>query len=158
MIAVYAGSFDPITVGHLDIIQRASRLFEILIVGIGTNSLKTPMLNAGERSALVTETCKGIPNVKVDIFSGLLVDFCGMSKAGAIVRGFRALTDFETELGMAHVNYELAPNIETVFLATKPNNSFVASSVVREIAKYKGNISAFVTPNVASYLARKLSG
>jgi pantetheine-phosphate adenylyltransferase len=158
MIAVYAGSFDPVTIGHLDIIQRASRIFENLLVGIGTSSSKTPMLNAGERAALVSETCRGITNVKVDIFSGLLVDFCKMAKASVIVRGFRAVSDFETELAMAHVNYELDPDIETVFLPTKAKNSFVSSSVVREIARYGGDISSFVPPNVVAVLKRKLSG
>lgn len=157
MLAIYAGSFDPVTIGHLDIIQRASRIFEGLIVGVGTNSSKSPLLDSGERASLVSEACRGITNVKVEIFSGLLVDFCKMAKASIIVRGFRAVSDFETELGMAHVNYELDPSIDTIFLPTKTKNSFVSSSVVREVAKFKGDISAFVPPNVADYLMRKLS-
>ena len=157
MIAVYAGSFDPPTTGHLDIIQRASRVFEELVVGIGTNSSKLPLLNAGERSTLVTDACKGLDNVSVTIFGGLLVDYCNTIKATVIVRGLRAVTDFEAELAAAHTNHKLHPEIDTFFLVTQPENSFVSSSMVKEVAMYGGEVSSFVPPNVVAALKRRLS-
>lgn len=158
MIAVYPGSFDPITVGHLDLIQRSSRLFSDIVVGIGTNSLKTPLFNAGERASLVKEACAGIDNVKVEIFGGLLVNFCKSIDCRVIVRGLRVLTDFEAELAMDHVNHMLDPDIETVYLGTRAESSFVSSSMVREIARHGGNITPLVPANVAAALKRKLSG
>jgi pantetheine-phosphate adenylyltransferase len=157
MIAIYAGSFDPITVGHLDVIQRASRLFEKLVVGVGTNSAKAPFLNSGDRRLLIQEACSELMNVEVDIFNGLLVEYCKKVGATVIVRGLRAVSDFEAELAMAHVNYMLSPDIETIFLDTKASNSFISSSMVKEIAKNKGDFSKLVPPNVAAYLVRKLS-
>lgn len=158
MIAVYAGSFDPITVGHLDIIKRSSSLFGGLVVGVGTNSAKSPLLTAGERQMLIKEACADLENIKVDIFSGLLVEYCKSVGAGVIVRGLRATSDFESELAMAHVNYILNPSIETVFLDTKAANSFISSSTVKEIARNKGDFSKLVPPNVEVYLTRKLRG
>ena len=160
MIAIYAGTFDPPTNGHADIIQRASRVFDELIVGVGTNIGKNPLFNAGERSDLVRKISDnlGLKNVKVVIFSGLLVDFCREEKAGVIVRGLRAVTDFEAELAMAHTNSKLEKSIETFFLVTSPENSFVSSSMVREVARFKGDISSFVPPVVESAMKRKLAG
>jgi pantetheine-phosphate adenylyltransferase len=158
MIAVYAGSFDPPTNGHLDIIRRASRVFDTLIVGIGTNSSKSPLLNAGERASLVEASCEDLSNVSVKIFSGLLVTFCKEIGAAVIVRGLRAVTDFEAELALAHTNHKLYPEIDTFFLVTQPENSFVSSSMVKEVAKYGGDISSFVPSNVMASLKRKLSG
>jgi pantetheine-phosphate adenylyltransferase len=158
MKAVYAGSFDPPTTGHLDIIQRASRVFDELIVGIGTNSSKTPLFNAGERSILVTDACTGLSNVTVVIFRGLLVDYCKKVEAPIIVRGLRAVSDFEAELAQAHTNHKLHPEVDTFFLVTQPENSFVSSSMVREVAKLGGDISPFVPLNVVAALKRKLSG
>jgi len=158
MIAVYAGSFDPVTVGHWDIIQRSSKLFGGLIVGVGTNSAKSPLLTAGERQMLIKEACADLENIKVDIFSGLLVEYCKSVGAEVIVRGLRAVSDFEAELAMAHVNYMLNPNIETVFLDTKASNSFISSSMVKEIARNNGDFSKLVPKNVESYITRKLRG
>lgn len=158
MRAVYAGSFDPPTNGHLDIIQRASRVFDNLVVGIGTNSSKTPLFNAGERATLVTDACKGLNNVSVMIFRGLLVNYCKEVGASVIVRGLRAVSDFEAELAQAHTNHKLHPEIDTFFLVTQPENSFVSSSMVREVARFEGDISSFVPPNVVVALKRKLSG
>jgi pantetheine-phosphate adenylyltransferase len=158
MIAVYAGSFDPITVGHLDVIQRSSKLFENLVVGVGTNSAKSPLLTAGERQLVIREACSDLSNVTVNIFSGLLVNYCKEIGASVIVRGLRAVSDFEAELAMAHVNYMLDPEIETVFLDTKANNSFISSSMVKEIARNKGDFSKLVPPNVEVFLIRKLRG
>ena len=160
MKAVYAGSFDPPTNGHLDIIQRASRVFDELIVGIGTNSSKLPLLNAGERSTLVTDACRnlGLTNVTVTIFKGLLVEYCKEVEAKIIVRGLRALSDFEAELALAHTNHKLHPEVDTFFLVTQPENSFVSSSMVKEVAKHGGDISSFVPANVILALKRKLTG
>lgn len=158
MKAVYAGSFDPPSNGHLDIIQRASRVFEELIVGIGTNSSKIPLFNAGERFTLVTDACKGLGNVSVTIFLGLLVDYCKEIEATVIVRGLRAVSDFEAKLVLAHTNHKLHHEIDTFFLVTQPENSFVSSSMVREIARHGGNITPLVPANVAAALKRKLSG
>jgi pantetheine-phosphate adenylyltransferase len=158
MKAIYAGSFDPPTNGHLDIIQRASRVFDELIVGIGTNSSKTPLFNAGERSTLVTDTCKDLSNVTVAIFRGLLVNYCKEIGATIIVRGLRAVSDFEAELALAHTNHKLHPEIDTFFLVTQPENSFVSSSMVKEVSRHGGDISSFVPPNVVTALKRKLSG
>lgn len=158
MKAVYAGSFDPPTNGHLDIIQRASRIFDELIVGIGTNSSKEPLFNAGQRTTLVVDACTGFSNVSVIIFHGLLVDYCKEVGASVIVRGLRAVSDFEAELAQAHTNHKLHPEIDTFFLVTKPENSFVSSSMVREVARFGGDISSFVPPNVVGALKRKLFG
>lgn len=160
MKAVYAGSFDPPTNGHLDIIQRASRVFDKLIVGIGTNSSKLPFLNAGERATLVTDACASLKltNVSVSIFNGLLVNYCREVKATVIVRGLRAVSDFEAELALAHTNHKLYPDIDTFFLVTQPENSFVSSSMVREVARLGGDFSFFVPNNVVITVKRKLSG
>lgn len=158
MKAMYAGSFDPPTTGHLDIIQRASRVFDELVVGIGTNSSKTPLFNAGERSTLVTGACTGLSNVSVVIFQGLLTDYCKEAGVKVIVRGLRAVSDFEAELALAHTNHKLHPGVDTFFLVTQPENSFVSSSMVREVARFGGDISSFVPPNVATALKKKLSG
>lgn len=160
MKAVYAGSFDPLTNGHLDIIQRASLVFNKLVVGIGTNSSKVPFFNAGERSTLVTDACVdlGLTNVSVSIFNGLLVNYCKAISATVIVRGLRAVSDFEAELALAHTNHKLYPNIDTFFLVTQPENSFVSSSMVREVARHGGDFSSFVPTNVVTAMKRKLSG
>ncbi len=158
MIAVYAGTFDPPTNGHRDVIVRASKVFEELAVGIGTGSGKTPLFIGGERLDLMRHICLDLPNVKVTLFQGLLVDFCRSIKAGVIVRGLRTVTDFEAELAMAHTNKVLAPEIDTFFLGATTNDSFVSSSMVREVARYNGDISKFVDPMVASALMRKLRG
>jgi len=158
MKAVYAGSFDPPTNGHLDVIQVASEVFEELVVGIGTNSSKTPLFNAGERSTLITDACRGLSNVTVGIFKGLLINYCVEIGASVIVRGLRSLSDYEAELAMSHTNGRLNPKIRTVLIPTRPDNSFVASSIVREISRYGGDVSSLVPPNVVVALKRKLAG
>jgi len=135
-------------------------VFDELIVGIGTNSSKLSFLNAGERSTLVTDACASLKltNVSVSIFSGLLVNYCREIGANVIVRGLRAVSDFEAELALAHTNHKLYPDIDTFFLVTQPENSFVSSSMVKEVARHGGDISSFVPANVVTAMKRKLSG
>lgn len=152
-VAVYAGSFDPPTLGHEDIVQRAAPLFDALYVGIGTNPSKPGFMSVDDRLELLRQSFADIPNVCVAQFSGkLLVKFCDMCAARFIVRGVRNATDFEYEQSIAHANKTQNPDIETIVLMTKPSLSFVSSSAVREIAKYKGDLSQFVSPHVAHRL------
>jgi pantetheine-phosphate adenylyltransferase len=154
-VAVYAGSFDPATLGHLDLIERASALFENVIVAIGVHPTKNPLFTAAERVALLEEITKHLPNVTVDSFGGLLIHYCLSKGAGIIVRGLRVTTDFEYELQNAHANADLAPNVDTVFLPTRTRHGFVSSSLVREIASHGGDVSRYAPPVVCEALARK---
>ena len=151
-VAVYAGSFDPVTLGHEDIVKRAAPMFDTLYVGLGVNSSKTPFIPTADRLALLRESFSPLENVVVTSFDGLLVNFCRTCSAQFIVRGIRAMTDFEYEQVIAHANKTQAPDIETVFLVTSPHLSYVSSSVVRELVKHKGDISHFVSPHVAKRL------
>lgn len=157
MIAIYAGSLDPITYGHFDVILRAARIFDEVVVGIGigTNGSKNSLFIPGERQELARAVCSEIGNVRVEIFKDLLVTFCKREGADVIVRGFRAVSDFEYELGVAHVNGQLDPSIETVFLPTKPKYSFISSSTVKDIAKHGGPLDYYVHPVVATALRKK---
>jgi pantetheine-phosphate adenylyltransferase len=155
MIAIYAGSLDPITYGHFDVILRAARIFDEVVVGIGTNGSKNSLFIPGERQELARAVCSEIGNVRVEIFKDLLVTFCKREGADIIVRGFRAVSDFEYELGVAHVNGQLDPNIETVFLPTKPKYSFISSSTVKDIASHGGPLDYYVHPIVATALRKK---
>jgi pantetheine-phosphate adenylyltransferase len=155
MDAIYAGSFDPPTLGHEDIIHRASKVFNKLWVGIGTNSSKTPFLSTDERKFLLMEICKDLPNVEVIVFGGLLVSVCKLMKIGIMVRGLRASLDFESELSMAHVNRKLNPDVDTMFLVTETENSFVSSSMVKEVLRHGGDISSFVSEGVEIYLQNR---
>lgn len=147
-IAVYPGSFDPVTLGHIDIISRSSILFDKLIVGVLNNSSKIPLFSAEERVNMIKDAVSEYPNVEVQSFDGLLVDFARMCHATAVVRGLRAVTDFEYELQMAQTNHIIAPDIDTIFLTTNLNYAYLSSSVVKEVARYGGDISKFVTPQV----------
>ena len=153
--AVYPGSFDPVTKGHLDIIKRAARMFDKLIVGVLVNSAKTPLFTIEERVELLRECCKDIPNVEVQSFEGLTVNFAKANHATVMVRGLRAVTDFENEIQLAQTNHALLPGIETVFLATSIKWSYLSSTVVREAAHYGHDVSKFVTPNVEAALLKK---
>jgi len=157
-IAVYAGSFDPVTLGHQDLILRASQRFDIVYVGIGINSAKTPFFLPGERKALLEIVCSGITNVKIDIFDGLLVKYCERVQAGTIIRGLRSVSDFESELAIAHVNAQQDREVETFFLAARPEHAFISSSVARELAKHGGNLEYYVHPEVAKAMKKKASG
>ena len=152
---MYPGSFDPVTRGHLDIIKRASRMFDKLIVAVLNNSAKTPLFTVEQRVEMLRECCKDMPNVEVDSFNGLTVSFAKQKKATVMVRGLRAVTDFENEIQLAHTNYAMMPEIETMFLATAIQWSYLSSTIVREAAHYGQDVSRFVTPNVEQALIAK---
>ena len=142
--AIYPGSFDPVTYGHLDIIERSSKLVDELIVGVLNNNAKTPLFSVEERVKMLEEVTKDIENVKVVPFEGLLIDFAEKMDAGMVVRGLRAITDFENELKMAQTNHKLSPKVETVFLTTSLEYAYLSSTVVKEVAAFGGDISQFV--------------
>lgn len=154
-IAVYPGSFDPVTLGHMDIISRSSKLFDKLIVGVLVNSSKVPLFSAEERVNMIKGVVSEYPNVEVQAFDGLLVEFAKMCKATAVVRGLRAVTDFEYELQMSQTNHIIAPDIDTIFLTTNLNYAYLSSSVVKEVARYGGDISKFVAPEVRKQVMEK---
>ncbi len=153
--AMYPGSFDPVTNGHLDIIRRASRMFDKLIVAVLVNSAKTPLFTVEERVALLRECCKEMPNVEVASFDGLTVRFAKQKNATVMVRGLRAVTDFENEIQLAHTNYAMMPEIETIFLSTAIKWSYLSSTIVREAAHYGQDVSRFVPPYVEKALLAK---
>jgi len=157
-IAVYPGSFDPITKGHLDIIMRGSKLFDRLIVAVLKNQSKKSMFSIDERVDMLKQIARDIPNVEVDMFSGLLVDYCKDRKVNAIIRGLRAISDFEYELQMAQMNRQLNQEVETIFLTTSTQFSFLSSSLVKEVASLNGDISEFVPDIVLTELNKKLKG
>lgn len=151
-VAVYAGSFDPITDGHFDIISRASSVFDTLVVGVGFNSRKKYFFTPEQRIQLIREVCESLPNIQVVEFNGLLVDFCHKLGIKVIIRGLRAVSDFESEMGIAHTNAQIDPEIDTFFLPTKPKYSFVSSSTVKELALYGADTSYYVHQAVARAL------
>ena len=156
-IAVYAGSFDPATLGHLDLIERASALFENVIVAVGVHPTKHPLFSSEERLALLRGITEHLPNVSVDSFDGLLIDYCTRKGAGVIVRGLRVTTDFEYELQIAHANADLAPQVDTVFLPSRTRHGFVSASLVREIASHGGDVSRYAPASVAEALRQKFA-
>ncbi len=153
--AIYPGSFDPVTRGHLDIIKRSAHMFDKLIVAVLINSAKTPLFTTEERVAMLRECCANIPNVEVKSFNGLTVNFAKANHATVMVRGLRAVTDFENEIQLAQTNHALMPGIETVFLATSIKWSYLSSTVVREAAHYGHDVSKFVPANVEAALVKK---
>ncbi len=154
-IGVYPGSFDPATNGHLDIITRSSKLVDHLIVGVLKNGQKTPLFSTEERVKLLKEVTKEIDNVEIECFSGLLVDFVRGKKADVIIRGFRAISDYEYEIQLAQTNHSLAEDIETIFLVTRNEFSFLSSSIVKEVAKFGGDVSKLVPTVVGDSLYEK---
>lgn len=142
--AIYPGSFDPITFGHLDIIERSSKIVDELVIGVLHNSAKNSLFSLDERVSMIRETTGHLPNVKVGSFNGLLVDYMKEIDASIIIRGLRAVTDFEYELQIAQTNHVQDENIETIFLTTNLNYSYLSSTVVKEFASYGGDISKFV--------------
>lgn len=156
-IAICPGSFDPPTSGHIDIIERASKIFDHLIVTVAINPAKTPLFTIEERVEMLKESTKHLPNVEIDSFQGLLVEYAKKRGAKVIVKGLRAITDFEYEFQMALINKKLAEDIETVFLMTKAEESFLSSSIVKELASLKGNVKGLVPENVEKKLLEKFN-
>jgi pantetheine-phosphate adenylyltransferase len=154
-LAIYAGSFDPVTNGHLDLVDRVSRLFPQIIVAVGVNPARTPLLSTEERVELLTEVCHPYSNVRVETFDGLLIDFARRVGARIIVRGLRAGSDFEYELQIAHSNADLAPELDTLFLPTRTNYGFISASLVRELARHDGEIERYAPRNVCVALRKK---
>lgn len=156
-IAIYPGSFDPVTRGHMDIIERASKTVDHLIVGVLVNSAKSPLFTVEERVALLKQVTAQYPNVEIHSFEGLLVDFARASGAHILIRGLRAVTDFEYELQMSQTNHKLASNVETMFLTTSIEYSYLSSTTVKEIAAFGGDVSQFVPEAVAEELKKKMN-
>lgn len=156
-IAIYPGTFDPITNGHVDVVTRAAPLFDKLILGIAESTTKSTAFNLSERVGLAESVLKGISNVKVETFSGLMVDFARASGASVVLRGLRAVSDFEYEFQLAGMNRQLLPNVETMFLPTSEKYTYISSSLVREIARYNGEVGSFVDPIVEKALQDKFS-
>ena len=155
--AVCPGSFDPVTNGHLDIVARAATLADEVVVAVGVNASKNRLFAAEERIDMLRQACAGFTNVRVDSFSGLLTTFCGDHDIQAIVKGLRAVSDFDYELQMAQMNASLAPGLETVFVPTSPEYSFLASSLVKEVAAFGGDVSALVPGFVNERLLARLA-
>jgi pantetheine-phosphate adenylyltransferase len=151
---IYPGTFDPITYGHLDVLARAARIFDHVTVAIAENPEKAPLFTAAERFAMVRASAVQFPNVTVVAFDGLLVDFAKAQKADAIIRGLRALSDFEFEFNMALMNRHLQPLIETLFVMPNEQFSYTSSSLVKQVAMYGGDVTHFVPPNVAAELKK----
>ncbi|QIK36917.1 pantetheine-phosphate adenylyltransferase [Caldichromatium japonicum] len=149
---VYPGTFDPITNGHVDLIQRAARLFDRVIVAVAADTHKTPVFSTAERVELVRASLNSHPHVEVQSFSGLLVNFVRLQGAKVIMRGLRAVSDFEYEFQLAGMNRRMAPDIETLFLMPAEQYAYISSSLVREIARLQGDVSSFVTPQVQAAL------
>lgn len=154
--AVYPGSFDPVTYGHLDIIERGSKFFDEVIVGVLQNSAKSPLFSVEERVNILKEVTKNLPNVTICAFEGLSVNFARENQANVILRGLRAVTDFEYELQMAQTNHVLAPDVDTVFLTTRLEYAYLSSTIVKEVAQFQGDISKFVPPESMRAIQSKL--
>lgn len=155
--AVCPGSFDPITYGHLDIIERAAAHFDHVVIAVLENRTKSSLFTVQERIKMITQVCVSIPNVSVDSWSGLLVDYCKTNSIQAIVKGLRAVTDFDYELQMAQVNLQ-GSGVETMFMATAPSHSFLSSSLVKELAHYGGDVSTMVPSSINEALKLRVAG
>lgn len=150
--AIYPGSFDPLTNGHLSLIQRGLAVFDKIIVSIAVNPKKTPLFTVDERKGFIREALKNDPRVEVDDFQGLLVDYARRKKVGVVLRGLRAVSDFEFEFQMANMNRSLSPDLETVFMMTGEDYFYISSNLVREVAAFDGDVSGFVPANVLAAL------
>lgn len=153
-IALYPGSFDPITNGHLDVLERASRMFDSVVIAVLNHPNKKAFLSVDERVNLIKETIKDMENVEVDSFNGLTVEYARKIGAKFLIRGLRTITDFEYEIQLCQTNHVIAPEIDTVFVSTKPENNFISSSMVKELSNLKSDISKFVPKHVAEYLKK----
>ena len=156
-LAICPGSFDPLTNGHLDIIRRGSKIFDEVIIAIFNNQSKTPLFSVEERIDLIKKATIDIPNVRVDVSEGLLVDYAQEQQAHAILRGLRAVSDFEYEMQITSMNKRLEPHVETLFMMTNNQYSFLSSSIVKEVARYHGNIKGLVPKVVEEALLNKFS-
>ena len=156
-IAIYPGSFDPITKGHLDVLQTGAEIFDKVIIAVSNNSAKNAFLSVEERVALIKECTKDMSNVEVDFFDGLTINYAKSKNAKILLRGLRAVSDFEYEMQLSQTNSSLSDGIKTVFLTTRPKYNFISSSTVKEIIKYNGDISKFVPESVNLYLKNKCS-
>lgn len=154
--AVYPGSFDPVTFGHLDVIARSAKMVDELIVGVLKNNSKSPLFSIEERVKILEKTVENIPNVRIVPFEGLLVEFVRQMEAKLVIRGLRAITDFEYELQMAQTNHKLEPEMETVFLTTSLEYSYLSSTTVKEVAAFGGDISQFVPEIVIEQIQQKM--
>lgn len=154
--AIYPGSFDPVTNGHLEIIRRASKLFDKLIVLVSVNATKKPSFTAEERATLLRKVCYDIPNVEIDTFDGLIVDYFDAHDCDIIVKGLRAMSDFESEFQMAHINKHLCEKAETVFLCADSESTYLSSSMVKQIASFGGDIKAFVPAPIVDDIKKRL--
>lgn len=154
---IYPGSFDPLTNGHLDVIQRATKLFNKVIVAVAQNDSKNPLFNLSERVALAKQATTHLPNVEVDSFDGLLVNYVESRGGQAVVRGLRAISDFEFEFQLALMNRKLNERVETIFMMPKDTYTFLSSRIVKEIARLGGDVSSFVPAHVQTALKSKLS-
>ncbi len=153
--AIYPGSFDPVTYGHLDIIVRASKVVDELIIGVLVNKQKKPLFSMEERLFMIRETTRGIPNVRVQTFEGLTIDFARENDARLIIRGLRAVTDFESEMQIAQTNHSIDPEIDTIFFTTSLEYAFLSSTIAREVAYYGSDVSKLVPPVVAEQFQKK---
>ncbi|MDQ0059616.1 pantetheine-phosphate adenylyltransferase [Paenibacillus harenae] len=154
-VAVYPGSFDPVTYGHLDIIRRSAKLYDRLIVAVLNNTSKNPLFTVEERKQLLAEVTQDLPNVEIDSFRDLLVRFMKSRQANVIIRGIRSVTDFEYELQLASTNHLLDNEIDTIFMMTNPKYSYLSSSIVKEIAQFDGEVKELVPPAVERELRKK---
>ena len=157
VVALYPGTFDPVTYGHLDVIRRAARLFDKVIMGVSVNPKKEPLFSTDDRVAMLREACREMPNVEVQVVPALVVDFAREANAQVIVRGLRAVTDFEFELQMASTNRALAPEVETIFFTPAPEYHYLSASTVCDIARFGGPVSEFVPPHVERLLKERLA-
>lgn len=155
--AIYPGTFDPITYGHLDVLERAAKMFDTVIISVAESSRKNTLFSAEERTGVIRKVVRKTGNIKVESFDNLLVDYAGSKNAEVIVRGLRAVSDFEYEFQLALTNRKLAPKIETVFLMPNEKFSFISSTFVKEIAKFGGDVSLFVPKPVMELLKKKLT-
>ena len=155
-VAVYPGSFDPLTNGHLDLVQRATKLFDHVVVGVARSESKNPLFTLAERLTLVEQAVKKIPNVTAEAFDGLLVDYVARRGGQAVIRGLRAVSDFEFEFQLALMNRKLNERVETIFMMPKETYTFLSSRIIKEVATLGGDISGFVPAHVSEALAKKL--
>ena len=156
--AIYPGSFDPITKGHLDVLERASKMFDRGIIAVLKNSSKKSFLPVSDRVKLIQESIEGLDNVEVDSFEGLTIEYAQSKGAHFLIRGLRAVSDFEYELQLCQTNSAIAPDIDTVFLTTKPKYNFISSSIVKELSDFGTDVSKFVPKSVVEYLQKQKKG